>query len=108
MESKHSNGGALRALRFFAGALALVAGGAASGQASAADACIGAKAKEAISQCPGGPLQQSSAKKPQMQFKSAPTGVNLKKGDQQTKPNNPSASMTSAQRDERRNRLQVK
>src|SRR3954470_10599017 len=65
MESKHSNGGALGVLRFFAGALALVAGGAAAGQASAADACIGAKAKEAISQCPGGTLQQSTAKKPQ-------------------------------------------
>src|SRR5262249_41626531 len=58
--------------------------------------------------CPGGGLQQSAAKKPQMTFKSAPTGVNLKKGDQQTKPTNPTASMSAAQRDERRARMAQK
>src|SRR5689334_21876801 len=104
MESKHSNGGVLRALRTVAGAAALLADGALASPASAADVCIEAKAKEAIAACPGGGLHQSSAKKPQMSFKSAPTWVNLKKGDQQTKPTNPSASMNAAQRDERRQR----
>jgi tetratricopeptide (TPR) repeat protein len=108
MDENHKKGGVLRTLRWAAGAMALVAGGAASGSASAADVCISQQAKDAISQCPGGSLQQSTAKKPQMTFKSAPTGVNLKKGDSATKPTNPSASMTAAQRDERRNRLQAR
>src|SRR3954469_14418579 len=43
-----------------------------------------------------------------MTFKSAPSSVNLKKGDQQTKPTNPSASMNAAQRDERRQRMAQK
>src|SRR5262249_43932324 len=75
----------------------------------AADACLGQSAKDALAQCPGGKLQTASTgKKPAVSFKSAPTGIDLKKKDQQTKPNNPSASMNSAQRDERRNRLQAR
>src|SRR5439155_10860003 len=59
--------------------------------------------------CPGGKLQTlSTGKKPAVNFKSAPTGVDLKKKDQQTKPNNPTESMNSAQRDQRRNRLQAR
>jgi tetratricopeptide (TPR) repeat protein len=108
MESKHSHGVVLSALRKVAGAAALLAGGALASPASAADVCIQAKAKEALAQCPGGGLQQSIAKKPQMTFKSAPAGVSLKKGDQQTKPSNPSASMSAAQRDERRARMAKK
>jgi tetratricopeptide (TPR) repeat protein len=104
MESKHVNG-ALRALRVAAGAAALLAGGALARPASAADVCITQQAKDAIAVCPGGSLQQSAGKKPQMQFKSAPSGVSLKKGDQQTKPTNPSASMNAAQRDERRQKM---
>jgi tetratricopeptide (TPR) repeat protein len=112
MESKHSNGaggrglgGGWRALRVAAAAVALLAGGAAASPASAAEACLSQQAKDAIAVCPGGSLQQTAGKKPNMQFKSAPTGVSLKKGDQQTKPNNPSSSMNAAQRDERRQRM---
>lgn len=106
MASKDSNGGVLSALRKAASAVALVTGAAAmASPAQAADACISKAAQDAISTCPGGSLAQSTAKKPAMSFKSAPTGVNLKKGDQQTKPGNPQASMSAAQRDERRNRL---
>src|SRR5262245_66554969 len=100
MASKDTNGGALSGLRLL-GAAALAAGAmTTSAPAAASDACIGKPAQDAIAACPGGTLQQSTAKKPAMSFKSAPTGVNLKKGDQQTKPGNPQASMASAQRDE--------
>ena len=107
MDSKHVNG-ALRALRVAAGAAALLAGGALAQPASAADACITQAAQDAIAACPGGTLQQSMSKKPQMQFKSAPTGLSLKKGEQQTKPKDPSASMNAAQRDERRAKMAMK
>ena len=53
-----------------------------------------------------GKLNATAGKKPQVSFKSAPQSINLKKGEQQTKPNNPTASMNAAQRDERRNRLE--
>jgi TolA-binding protein len=106
MASKDSNGSVLSALRRTAAAVALVAGAAATASpAQASDACISKQAQDAIAACPGGTLTQSGGKKPAMSFKTAPTGVNLKKGDQQTKPGNPQASMSAAQRDERRNRL---
>ena len=105
MDRKHSNGGVLGALRASivgvgVGAATLLAGGALTSPASAADVCIAQKAKDTLAQCPGGSLQQSAGKKPAMTFKSAPSGVSLKKGDLQTKPTNPSASMNAAQRDE--------
>src|SRR5262249_23066540 len=114
--SKDSKGGVLGALSGFssfsfcrrvAGALALVAVAASAGPraASAAEACIGKPAQDAIAACPGGALTTGPRKKPAMSFKSAPTGVTLKKGEQQLKPPTPSASMNAAQRDERRNRL---
>jgi TolA-binding protein len=93
------------ALRAAAGALTLALCLGATDPASAADQCITKAAQDAIAACPGGKLAQSSGKKPQVSFKSAPTGINLKKKDDQTKPNNPTASMNAAQRDERRNRL---
>jgi TolA-binding protein len=96
-----------KVIKWAAGAVALVAA-AVSSPALAADVCISPKAQEAIQACPGGKLQQSISKKPAVSFKSAPTGINLKKGEQQTKPSNPSTSMASAQRDERRNRLQAR
>jgi tetratricopeptide (TPR) repeat protein len=112
MVSKDSNGGVLATLTRVAkaaAALALVTGAATTASpAQAADACISKAAQDAISACPGGSLTQSGGKKPAMSFKSAPTGVNLKKGDQQTKPGDPAASMGAAQRDERRNRLAPK
>jgi tetratricopeptide (TPR) repeat protein len=101
---KQSSVGVVRALRAVAGAIAL-AGAALSSPASAADACVSQQAKDALAACPGGKLQQTAGKKPGVTFKGAPTGVDLKKKDQQTKPNNPTASMNAAQRDERRNRL---
>jgi TolA-binding protein len=106
MKTKHRKSVLLSALRKAASALALTAGAvAATGQASAADVCISQPAKDALATCPGGKLEVTAGKKPQVSFKSAPTGINLKKGELQTKPSNPSASMNSAQRDERRNRL---
>ncbi len=107
MNDKVKGGRVGHALKWAAGAAALVAA-TFSGPAHAADVCISPKAQEAIQACPGGKLQQSINKKPAVSFKSAPTGINLKKGDQQTKPSNPSTSMASAQRDERRNRLQAR
>ena len=106
MKTKHRNSVVLSALRKAAGALALAAGAvAAAGPASAADVCISQASKDALASCPGGKLEATAGKKPQVSFKSAPSAINLKKGDLQTKPSNPSASMNSAQRDERRNRL---
>ena len=103
---KQSNVGVLRALRTAAaGAIAVAAAAVVAALASAADVCLGQQAKEALATCPGGKLSTSSGKKPQVSFKSAPQGVQLKKRDEQTKPTNPSASMNAAQRDERRNRL---
>jgi hypothetical protein len=81
-------------------------GGALStGDAEAADVCISQAAKDALSTCPGGKLEQSAGKKPQVSFKSAPTQVNLKKRDDLTKPTNPTGTMAAASRDERRQRL---
>jgi hypothetical protein len=108
MDMKQSNLGVLRALRAAAGVVAVAACAIASSPASAADACISKTAQDAIAACPGGKLQVSMTKKPQVSFKSAPTGINLKKRDDQTKPSNPTASQGSAQRDERRNRLAPK
>jgi TolA-binding protein len=105
METKHLKSSVLRALRGAVGAMSLVAGASLASPASAADVCITQSAKDALATCPGGKLEASAGKKPQVSFKSAPTGVNLKKGEQQTKPNNPGFNSGSAQRDERRNRL---
>src|SRR5262245_51250498 len=106
METKRVNSGVLSALRRAAFAFALSASAVAlSGPADAAEACISQPAKDALSACPGGKLGTTMGKKAQVSFKSAPTGINLKKSEQQTKPNNPTASMNAAQRDERRNRL---
>jgi TolA-binding protein len=103
---KQSNVGVLRALRAAAaGAVAVATTAVVTGPASAADVCITQAAKDALATCPGGKLSTSSGKKPQVSFKSAPQGVQLKKRDEQLKPTNPSAQMNAAQRDERRNRL---
>jgi TolA-binding protein len=106
METKHLNSGGLGALRTALGALSVsVCAALLPGVAQAADACITQQARDALAVCPGGKLETTPGKKPQVSFKSAPTGINLKKGDQQTKPSNPTASMNAAQRDERRSRL---
>lgn len=105
---KQSNKGVLRALRAVAGAVAVAACAITSTPATAADTCVTQAAKDALAACPGGKLQVSMGKKPQVSFKSAPQGVSLKKRDDLTKPTNPSASQSSAQRDERRSRLAPK
>ncbi len=84
--------------------------------ADAADAptaggvCVSDKSKEALNACGGtGPAQfdvSKHGKAPQVNFRSAPPPADLKKRDQQTKPNNPSEQMGSSQRDERKNKLQ--
>jgi TolA-binding protein len=106
MEMKQSKVSVLRALRAAAtGAIAVAAAAVVATPASAADVCLTQQAKDALATCPGGKLSTSSGKKPQVSFKSAPQGVQLKKREDQLKPTNPTASMNAAQRDERRNRL---
>ncbi|HEX7601554.1 MAG TPA: hypothetical protein VF316_08115, partial [Polyangiaceae bacterium] len=104
-ESKSVRAPVARALRVAAGALAIAACAVAARPATAADVCISPKAKEALDTCPGGKLAANVSKKPQVSFKSAPQSLQLKKKDDATKPVNPTESMNSAQRDERRNRL---
>jgi tetratricopeptide (TPR) repeat protein len=94
-----------RVARWASAAFAVATGALVVGPAEAADVCISQAAKDALSTCPGGKLEQSAGKKPQVSFKSAPTQVNLKKRDDLTKPTNPTGTMAAASRDERRQRL---
>src|SRR5579863_10362423 len=84
---------------------ALVAG---SVTARAADVCIDDKAKTALNACGGvGPKDfdvSKHGKAPQVNFHSAPPPADLKKRNQQTKPNMPTLE---APRDDRKSRLQV-
>src|ERR1700722_1083358 len=77
---------------------------------TAGGACVSDKSKEALNACGGtGPAQfdvSKHGKAPQVNFHSAPPPADLKKREQQTKPNNPSEQMGSSQRDERKNKLQ--
>ncbi len=85
------------------------------GAAFAADAptaggvCITDNAKKELSACPGnGPKEfdvSKHGKSPQVNFHSAPTPADLKKKDQQIKPNMPSESVP---RDDRKNKLQAR
>ncbi len=81
-----------------------------SGAAWAAEVCIDDKAKAALSTCgAGGPKEfdvGKHGKTPQMNFHSAPPPADLKKRDQQTKPNVP--TLQDAPRDERKSRLQAR
>ncbi len=78
----------------------------------AGGACVGEQAKQNLVSCPNtGPQSFDVAghgKAPQVNFHSAPPPADLKKRDLQTKPNMPSEQMTSAQRDDRKNRLQAR
>ncbi len=71
--------------------------------------CIDDKAKQTLNACPNtGPSTfdvTKHGKAPQVNFHSAPPPADLKKRDQQTKPNQPNLEIGSAQRDERRNKL---
>lgn len=75
--------------------------------ASAQGVCIDEKAKQSLNACGGaGPKEFDVGKRgktPQTNFKSAPVQSDLKKRDQQTKPNMP--TMQDAPRDERKSRL---
>jgi tetratricopeptide (TPR) repeat protein len=68
------------------------------------------KAKDSLNACAGtGPAKfdvSGHGKAPTVNFHSAPPPADLKKRDQQTKPNIPSEAMGAASRDERKNRLQ--
>ncbi|AKU99978.1 TPR domain protein, putative component of TonB system [Labilithrix luteola] len=90
--------------------LVLTAGVSAAGVASAQGVCIDDKAKQTLSACGGnGPKEfdvGKHGKAPVVNFHSAPPPADLKKRDQQTKPNMP--TMTDAPRDERKSRLQAR
>jgi tetratricopeptide (TPR) repeat protein len=107
-----------RFVTFLAVTLAMASGASGVSIARAADAptptaggvCVGDKAKDSLNACgANGPANfdvSKHGKAPVVNFHSAPPPADLKKRDQQTKPNNPSEQMGSAQRDERKNRLQ--
>jgi tetratricopeptide (TPR) repeat protein len=75
-------------------------------------ACVSDQAKQNLAACPNnGPATFDVTKHggaPTVNFHSAPPPADLKKRDQQTKPNMPTEQMTSAQRDDRKNRLQAR
>ncbi len=77
---------------------------------AAGEVCIDDKAKATLNACGGnGPKEfdvGKHGKTPQMNFHSAPPPADLKKRDQQTKPNAP--SLQDAPRDERKSRLQAR
>ena len=75
---------------------------------AAGDICIGDSAKQALAACPNnGPSTfQQHGKAPALNFHTAPQPADLKKRDQQTRPNQPSEQMTAGQRDDRKSRLQ--
>jgi tetratricopeptide (TPR) repeat protein len=75
---------------------------------AATDVCISEPAKAALAACPNnGPgTFATHGKAPALNFHSAPAPADLKKRDQQTKPNQPSEQMTAGARDDRKSRLQ--
>lgn len=76
--------------------------------ARAAEVCIGDQAKQNLAACPNNGPQTftTHGKAPALNFHSAPPPADLKKRDQQTRPNQPSEQMTAGQRDDRKSRLQ--
>src|SRR5580704_11400020 len=104
--------GLLFALFTLAWAPAAAAQAAAPAVATGSEACIGDQAKQVLAQCPNnGPGTFDVAghgKAPQVNFHSAPPPAQLKKRDQQTKPNMPTEQMSAAQRDDRKSRLQAR
>jgi tetratricopeptide (TPR) repeat protein len=78
--------------------------------ASAQGVCIEEKAKQSLNACAvSGPKEFDVGKRgktPQTNFRSAPPPQDLKKRDQQTKPNKP--TLQEAPRDERKSRLQAR
>ena len=80
---------------------------AASPAQAAGDVCIGDSAKQTLAACPNnGPgTFNAHGKAPALNFHTAPQPADLKKRDQQTKPNMPSEQMSAGQRDDRKSRL---
>jgi hypothetical protein len=80
------------------------------GAAWGGEVCIDEKAKATLNACGGnGPKEfdvGKHGKTPQVNFHSAPPPADLKKRDQQQKPNAP--SLQDAPRDERKSRLQAR
>jgi tetratricopeptide (TPR) repeat protein len=76
--------------------------------AAAENVCIEPKAQESMNACAGGvaPKEFKGSKTPTTNFHSAPPPADLKKRDQQTKPNQP--TLQEAPRDERKSRLQAR
>ncbi len=98
--------------RFFtlvSGALVFASASAAFAADGTAGICIEDKAKQALIACSNnGPTNfdvTKHGKAPQVNFHSAPPPADLKKRDQQTKPNQPDLEIASSQRDQRANRL---
>jgi tetratricopeptide (TPR) repeat protein len=79
---------------------------------TAGEACIEDAAKANLAACPNNGPQtfdvQGHGNAPTVNFHSAPPPSDLKKRDLQTKPNVPTEQMDSAQRDDRKNRLQAR
>jgi tetratricopeptide (TPR) repeat protein len=75
---------------------------------AAGDVCIGDQAKQNLAACPNnGPgTFATHGKAPALNFHTAPPPADLKKRDQQTKPNMPSEQMAAGSRDDRKSRLQ--
>lgn len=75
--------------------------------AIAAEVCIDDKAKQSLNACGGVQIKEFKGNKtPTTNFHSAPPPADLKKRDQQTKPNKP--TLDEAPRDERKSRLQAR
>jgi hypothetical protein len=76
--------------------------------AAAQGVCIEDKSKESLNACAGGvaPKEFKGSKTPTTNFHSAPPPADLKKRDQQVKPNKP--TLQEAPRDERKSRLQAR
>jgi hypothetical protein len=79
---------------------------------TAGGACVSEQAKQTLAACPNNGPQtfdvSGHGKAPQVNFHSAPPPAQLKKRDQQTKPNMPTEQMSASQRDDRKNRLQAR
>ncbi len=75
---------------------------------AAGEVCIADAAKQTLAACPNsGPSTfAKGGAAPALNFHTAPQPADLKKRDQQTRPNQPTEAMTAGQRDDRKSRLQ--
>jgi tetratricopeptide (TPR) repeat protein len=96
----------LKALSLIAVALGALVCAPASSRAAdeLSSSCVGAEAKKAISECPGGPSKFAVGGKRAAAFKSAPP-PRERKDQKDIKPTNPTEAMAAGQRDTRKERL---